>query len=73
MKTFSITIQDNKESLFVELMKSVSFVKKIEEISEVHEIPEWHKTILDQRLESTSDSYLNWDNVQKEIHSKYGL
>lgn len=29
MKNFTITIPDNKESIFVEMMKSISFVKKI--------------------------------------------
>lgn len=73
MKTFSVTIQDNKENIFVELMKSVSFVKKIEAVSNAKEIPQWHKAILDQRLESRNEDYLNWDDVQKEINSKYGL
>jgi len=73
MKTFSVTIQDNKENIFVELMKSVSFVKNIEEISNANEIPHWHKAILDQRLESNSLDNLNWDDVQKEINSKYGI
>ena len=70
MKTFSITIQDDKENIFVELMKSVSFVKKIEVISDTNEIPLWHKAILDQRLENKSEDYLNWEDVQKEIKTK---
>ena len=73
MKTFSVTIEDNKENIFVELMKSVSFVKKIEAVSDANEIPQWHKAILDQRLASKSEDYLNWDDVQKEINNKYGL
>jgi hypothetical protein len=28
MKVFSITIQDDKENIFIELMKSVPFAKK---------------------------------------------
>ena len=71
MKTFSITIQDDKENIFLELMKSVSFVKKIEAISDTNEIPQWHKAILDQRLENKSEDYLNWEDVQKEIKAKY--
>ena len=73
MKTFSVTIQDNKENIFVELMKSVSFVKKIEAVSDSNEIPQWHKTLLDQRLKSKAEDNLDWDEVQKEINSKYGL
>jgi len=73
MKVFSITIQDDKESTFLELMKSVSFVKKIEAISDDNEIPQWHKAILDQRIEDKAGEYQTWEAVQKEINEKYGL
>ncbi|MDO9256772.1 MAG: hypothetical protein Q7U54_14730 [Bacteroidales bacterium] len=73
MKTFSITIQDDKESIFIELMKCFTFVKKIEVVSADSEIPAWHKTILDQRLEAKNKDSISWDVVQEEINSKYGL
>ena len=73
MKTFSVTIQDNKENIFMELMKSVSFVKKIEAVSDANDIPQWHKDILDKRMEYKKSDYLNWDEVQEEINKKYGL
>ena len=73
MKVFSITIQDDKENIFIELMNSVSFVKKIEAVSDDNEIPLWHKAILDQRIEDKTEHYLNWDALQKEIDVKYGL
>lgn len=73
MKTFSVTIQDDKENIFIELLKSVSFVKNFEALSDNNEIPLWHKDILDKRLETNTEDYLNWDNVQKEISSKHGL
>ena len=73
MKVFSITIQDDKESTFLELMKSVSFVKKIEAISDDNEIPQWHKAILDQRIEDKAGEDQTWEAVQKEINEKYGL
>ena len=73
MKVFSITIQDDKENIFIELMNSVSFVKKIEAISDDNEIPLWHKAILDQRIEDKAEDYLKWDAVQKEVNVKYGL
>ena len=73
MKVFSVTIQDDKENIFIELMKSVSFVKKIEYVSDDEEIPQWHKAILDQRIEDKSGEYLPWDAVQKDINVKYGL
>ena len=40
MKVFSITMQDDKENIFIELMNSVSFVKKIEAVSDDNEIPQ---------------------------------
>jgi len=51
MKLIAVTIPDNKESIFIELMKSLSFVKNIETI-EIKDIPEWHKLIIDQRIEN---------------------
>ena len=73
MKVFSITIQDGKENIFIELMNSVSFVKKIEAVSDDNEIPQWHKAILDLRIEDKAGDYLKWDAIQKEINVKYGL
>jgi len=73
MKVFSITIQDDKEKIFIELMNSVSFVKKIEDVSDDNEIPQWHKAILDQRIEDKAENYLKWGAVQKDIKVKYGL
>ena len=73
MKVFSITIQDDKESIFIELMNCVSFVKKIEFVSDDNEIPQWHKAILDKRIEDKAGNYLKWEAVQKDINVKYGL
>lgn len=70
MKVFSITIQDDKESSFLELLNSVSFVKKIEAIPDENEIPHWHKAILDQRIEEKAGEYQPWEEVQKEIDDK---
>jgi hypothetical protein len=75
MKQITVTIPDSKESLFIELMKSLSFVKNVETI-ESTDIPEWHKAIIDQRMGNYSknpESYRDWDDVQKEINQKYGL
>jgi hypothetical protein len=75
MKQITVTIPDNKESLFMELMKSLSFVKNVETTESV-DIPEWHMAIIDQRMENYSknpESYRDWDDVQKEIDQKYCL
>lgn len=75
MKHITVTIPDNKESLFIELMKSLSFVKNVEPMESM-DIPEWHKTIIDQRTENyhkNPESYKDWEDLQKEINQKYGL
>jgi hypothetical protein len=75
MKQIAVTIPDNKEALFIELMKNLSFVKGIENLENM-DIPEWHKAIIDQRTENYKEhpeSYRNWEDIQKEINQKYGL
>ena len=75
MKQFAVTIPDNKEALFIELMKNLSFVKGIEKVENM-EIPEWHKEIIDERMENykeNPENYRDWEDVQKEINQKYGL
>ncbi|HEY3369931.1 MAG TPA: addiction module protein [Prolixibacteraceae bacterium] len=75
MKQIAVTIPDNKEALFIELMKNLSFVKGIEKVENM-EIPEWHKEIIDERMENykkNPETYRNWEDVQKEINQKYGL
>lgn len=75
MKQITVTIPDNKEGLFIELMKSLSFVKKVE-TAEGTSIPEWHEAIIDQRTENyvnEPESFKQWDEVKKEINKKYGL
>ena len=75
MKHIAVTIPDNKERLFMEMMKSISFVENVEPI-EGSDIPEWHKAVIDQRMENygkNPESFRDWDDVQKEINQKYGL
>lgn len=75
MRQIAVTIPDNKESLFLEIMKSLSFVESAELI-ENEDIPEWHKVIIDNRIENyrkNPESFIEWDLVKKEIDQKYGL
>lgn len=69
MKQYTITIPDNKVSIFVEMMKSISFVKNIEE-GYAMDIPEEHKTIVRERIkkyENSPESYLEWDDIENKI------
>ncbi len=71
MKQFTIRIPDNKVDLFVELMKSISFVKSIEE-DKIAEIPEEHKSVVRERVQkygNSSESYLEWNEIEDKLKS----
>ena len=71
MKQFTIRIPDNKVDLFVEFMKSISFVKSIEE-EKVTDIPEEHKSMVRERVqkyENSPESYLEWDEMEEKLKS----
>jgi hypothetical protein len=65
MKSYSITITDDKEKVFIEWMKNLAFVKRIEQQSGTVDIPEEHKTMILQRIKSTpKEDLLEWDQVK---------
>ena len=69
MKQIAVTIPDNKESLFIELLKSISFVKKMKTIEDF-EIPEEQKEIVRQRINASltdPSRLLEWDEVKSNI------
>ena len=69
MKQYTITIPENKMSIFVEMMKSISFVKNIEEDYSI-DVPDEHKAIVRERIkkyENSPESYLEWDDIENEI------
>ena len=69
MKQIAVTIPDNKESLFIELLKNISFVKRIETIEDFV-IPEEQKQIVRQRMKASENDpsvLLKWDEVKNKI------
>ena len=69
MKQFTITIPDNKVRIFIELMKNISFVKKIEE-DYTMDIPEEHKKIVRERVkkyQNNPENYLEWGDIENKI------
>jgi hypothetical protein len=69
MKNFTITIPDNKENVFIEMMKSISFVKKIEAANEFA-ISEEHQRIVRKRLQRMAEhpeSCLSWEDIDSKI------
>jgi hypothetical protein len=69
MKSFTISIPDNKEDIFIEMMKSISYVKNIkEEISAT--IPQEHKEIVRNRIqgmENHPENSLKWEDIEHKI------
>jgi len=68
MANYSVTVPDNKINFFKELIENLGFAE-----FEETDIPEAHKRILDQRLENyknNPDSYLDWEDVQKDIEQQ---
>lgn len=67
MKQFIINVPDDKGSFFEELMRSLDFV--ISENKIVSEpVPEWHKDIVRNRINSASeDDYIPWYEAKQMI------
>jgi hypothetical protein len=66
MTQFTISIDDNKASIFLEFMKNLSFVKTIEKV-EAFTIPEEHKNIVRERIKKSEKNpkrLLDWDDVK---------
>lgn len=69
MKNFTITIPDNKENIFIEMMRSISFVKKIEAVNDIS-ISEEHQKIVQiriQHMEEHPESGLSWEDIERKI------
>lgn len=69
MKQFTITIPDQEENSFVELMKSVPYISRIEETT-IFDIPEEQKQLVRDRIEkykNSPDSYLTWEELENKM------
>jgi hypothetical protein len=68
MKQLTLTVPDNKYSDILNLLQGYDYIEISEE--QEFEIPEFHKHIIDKRLEnikSNPDCLLDWEDVRKEI------
>ena len=66
MTQFTISIADNKASIFLEFMKNLAFVKRIEKVEDFA-IPQEHKDIVRYRIKKSEENperLLDWDNVK---------
>lgn len=69
MKHYTVSIPDEKDSLFQELSKALGF--KFDEST--NDIPDWHKEIIDQRLmdfEKNPSKVIPWADVKKNLFSR---
>ena len=69
MKQFTISIPDNKASIFLEFMKSISFINNIEEVDDFI-ITEEHKKKVRDRIRKSKENperLLDWDNVKDDF------
>jgi hypothetical protein len=71
MKSYNISIPDNKATIFIEIMKNLKFVKKIQEVPDLF-ISEEQKEIVLNRLKEDPEEILSLTQEQKEeiIQSK---
>ena len=74
MVQFTISVTDNKAKVFLEFMKNLNFVNKIEKHNsdESFIIPQNHIDIVRERVKETEenpDRLLDWDDVKdKKIY-----
>ncbi|NTW33398.1 MAG: hypothetical protein HGB12_12375 [Bacteroidetes bacterium] len=72
MKQFSIEEQESKVGFFMELIKSLAFVK-VKEKTAVFDLTSVQKAELDKRYKEYQENpstYLDWDIVSKEIEKR---
>lgn len=69
MKQYTITIPDEEESGFIELMKGISYITNIEKNS-IFDIPEEHKQLVRERIEkykNNPESYMTWVDIENKM------
>jgi len=69
MKQFSVEVNDDKVEFFIELMKSLRFVR-VKEIPSTYDLSQEQKDELDKRVEEyhqDPSSYQDWEKVKKKI------
>ena len=70
MKQYTITIPDDKNEFFLELIKSLGYdIREGEVLSmEDAEAQQWQLDIIEQRIKNSTDkSFKNWDDVKNNF------
>jgi hypothetical protein len=69
MKRYTITIPDDKEETFIEMMKHIDYIEDIVD-DLTYDITEEEKEIVRERIKkykNNPESYLNWDDIEKQL------
>ena len=72
MTQFTISIPDNKASLFLEFMKSLNFVKEIQQVEDI-DIPQWQKDVVRERMadyKANPNQALDFDAAMDDVESE---
>jgi len=70
MKQYTVSIPDDKNEFFLELVKSLGFVELISADFDPDniEIPQWHIDLVRERVAtSTEESMKNWDDIKDKF------
>lgn len=64
----TISIKESYTSVFLNFLKTLSYVKVEEQKNEALDIPEQHKTLVRERIKHTKSSeLLDWNEAQKKF------
>ncbi|MGD9492619.1 MAG: addiction module protein [Bacteroidales bacterium] len=69
MKQFSVEVNDDKVGFFIELMKSLRFVR-VKEVARTYDLTQVQKDELDRRVEEYNQDptkFPDWDKVCNKI------
>jgi organic radical activating enzyme len=66
----TLNIPNTHAEFFIKLIENLNFDIKIEE---QEDIPEWHKTVLEERLNKYSNGdktqFKNWDAIKEQLET----
>lgn len=64
----TISVKEGYSSVFLNFLKTLSYVKVEEQENKTLDIPEKHKLLVRERIKHTkTNELLDWDKVQKEF------
>jgi Putative addiction module component len=69
----TLDIPNNQADFFLQLIRSLNFDITIEKKEADIDIPEWHKAILEERLElyeTDKSGFVKWDDLKKDIEKQ---